>query len=69
MLGASGYRTKSELKKSKGKSLRFVETSAFGIEYPSEGNGKVTMVGPCAYTSRKWYANITLENHKIVKVS
>lgn len=67
MLNASRcYLTKAELKKSKGKTLRFAETSMFGPEY--NPNGKVTMVGPCAYTSRKWYANITLKDGVIVRV-
>lgn len=66
MLGANGYKTKAEIKKNVGKRLKFVETSMFGPEYKE--NGVVTMVGPCAYTNRKWYANITMENGLIKSV-
>jgi len=44
MLGAP-YKSKKELKESKGKELRFIETSMFGPEYKE--NGKLTVVGPC----------------------
>lgn len=67
MLGASGYKTKKELKESVGRPLRFVETSCFGPEYRM--NGKNTVVGPCAYTSRKWYATVELQNGIIQKIS
>lgn len=68
MLNASRcYLTKAELKRAKGKQLQFAETSMFGPEY--NPNGTVTMVGPCAYTSRKWYASIKLVDGKIVRVS
>ena len=60
MMGASGYKTKKELKASIGKRLNYIETSLFGPEYKS--NGTFYMVGPCAYTKRKWYAEITMEN-------
>jgi len=46
--------------------LRYVETSMFDVEYVS--NGKVTGVGPSPYV-RKWFATVTIENDKIVKVS
>lgn len=67
MLGAQGYKTKKDLKAAIGKPLNFVETSAFGTEYKADGT--VTMVGPCAYTKRQWYANIVMEGGKIKKVS
>ena len=60
------YNTKKELKASIGQSLSYVETSMFGNEYVS--NGKLTGVGPSPY-NRKWYATVTIENDKIVKVS
>lgn len=66
MLGASGYKTKAALKAAIGKRLRYVETSMYGTEYKE--NGTVLMVGPCAYTDRKWYASITLKDGVIVKV-
>ena len=66
MLGAQGYKTKADIKANIGKPLQFVETSGFGSEYKE--NGDVTMVGPCAYSNRKWYATITMEGGKIKKV-
>ena len=65
MMGAS-YKTKKDLKASIGKSLRYVETSMFGQEYQS--NGKFCVVGPSP-TERKWYAEVTMENGLIKKVS
>jgi hypothetical protein len=67
MLGASGYKTKKDLKASIGKSLCYIETSLFGDEYKS--TGKFCMVGPDAYRSRKWFAEITMENDIIIKVA
>jgi hypothetical protein len=67
MMGASGYKTKKDLKAAVGKRLRYVETSLFGAEYKS--NGTFCVVGPCAYTNRKWYASVTMENDLIKKVS
>ena len=60
------YKTKKLLKESIGKRLRFQETSMFGNEYVS--TGKFCAVGPGAY-DRKWYAEITMENDLIKKVS
>lgn len=58
MMGAS-YPTKQALKMSVGKPLRFVETSMFGAEY--KDTGKFCVVGPCPYTKRNWYAEVTME--------
>jgi hypothetical protein len=66
-LGADGYRTKADLKRSVGQRLSYMETSAFGSEYTPDG--KVLMVGPCAYTKRSWYASIVMENGRIKKVA
>jgi hypothetical protein len=66
MMGAS-YPSKKVLKENVGKPLRYVETSMFGEEYKS--NGTFCVVGPCAYTNRKWYAQVTMENDLIKKVS
>jgi len=66
MLGAP-YKSKKELKESKGKELRFIETSMFGPEYKE--NGKLTVVGPCPHTNRKWFASVTMENGLIKGVS
>lgn len=65
MMGAS-YKTKKDLKASIGQTLRYVETSAFGPEY--KANGTFCVVGPCPYTSRKWYAEVTMRDDKIVGV-
>jgi len=65
MMGAS-YKTKKELKQNVGKRLNYVETSMFGPEY--KDNGKLCVVGPSP-TVRKWYAEVTMENGLIKKVS
>ena len=59
------YKTKTELTKSKGQRLRFVETSMFGSEY--KGDGKYVGVGPGAY-DRKWYATVTIADGVIKSV-
>mgnify|MGYP000508799316 CR=1 FL=1 len=66
MLGAK-YPTKKALKENIGKPLKFIETSMFDAEY--QENGKFAVVGPCPYTNRKWYAQVTMENGLIKKVS
>lgn len=65
-LAASGYKTKKALKESVGKPLRYSETSMFGPEY--EADGKFAVVGPSAY-DRKWYAEVTMKEGKIAKVT
>jgi hypothetical protein len=60
------YKFKKQLKESVGKSLKFQETSIFGSEYKSDG--KFAVVGPAAY-QRSWYAEVTMENDVIKKVS
>lgn len=66
MMGAS-YKSKKDLKAAIGQELRFVETSAFGQEFKADGT--FCVVGPCAYTNRKWYASVTMAGGKISKVS
>jgi hypothetical protein len=66
MMGAS-YETKKDLKAAIGQSLRYVETLMFGQEYKADGT--FCVVGPCAYTNRKWYAAVTMVNGLISKVS
>jgi hypothetical protein len=66
MMGVTGYKTKKDLKAAIGKPLRYVETSMFGPEYKE--TGKFNVVGPCAYTNRKWYATVTMKDGKIEKV-
>jgi hypothetical protein len=63
---AASYKTKKDLKASVGQPLRYVETSAFGPEYKADG--KFAVVGPSPY-ERKWYAEVTMKDGKIAKVS
>lgn len=65
MLAAS-YPTKKALKDAVGQRLRHVETSMFGVEYRPDG--VLTVVGPSPQV-RKWYAQVTMENGLIKKVS
>lgn len=63
---AAHYPSKKVLKENIGKRLRYEETSFFGTEYKS--TGKFCVVGPSP-TQRKWYAEVTMENDLIKKVS
>jgi hypothetical protein len=65
MMGAS-YKTKKDLKAAIGQRLRYVETSIFGDEY--RDTGKFCVVGPCAHTNRKWFAEVTMADGKIARV-
>ena len=65
MLGVSGYKHKKDLKASIGKPLHFVETSMFGTEYKDDGS--FVVVGP-SIRERKWFASVTMEDGKIIKV-
>lgn len=60
------YKTKKDLKAAVGQELRYEETSLFGEEYRSDGT--LYVVGPGAY-QRKWYAQVTMQGGRIVKVS
>lgn len=62
----ANYKYKKDLKAAIGKQLSFTETSIFGKEYAE--NGLVCVVGPSA-TNRKWYAEVTMKNNLIEKVS
>ena len=66
MLGALGYKAKKDLKAAIGRPLHYVETSMFGLEF--NPNGKNYVVGPCAYTARKWYAGVYCADGIITKV-
>ena len=63
---AALYKTKKELKESIGKPLKYRETSFFGLEF--KANGTFAVVGPSEY-ERKWFAQVTMENGLIKKVS
>ena len=65
MMGAL-YPTKKALKACVGQSLRYQETSMFGAEY--KRNGSFCVVGPNPI-ERKWFAEVTMKNGLIAKVS
>lgn len=65
MMGAN-YKTKKDLKASIGQELRYTETSMFGPEFKK--NGTFAVVGPSPY-ERKWFAQVTMKEGKITKVS
>jgi hypothetical protein len=59
------YPSKKVLKESVGKSLNYAETSMFGPEYKANGKFAVADGGP----KRAWFAEVTMEDGKIKKVS
>ena len=64
------YKSKKELRENIGKSLNYTETSIFGLEYKSAG----TVVGSNRPHStnnegREFFAEVTLKNHIIQKVT
>ena len=56
------YETKKELKENVGNELEYIETSFFGEEYKSTG----TITG--CNKKRSWFANVIMQNDKIIKV-
>ncbi len=56
------YETKKELKKNVGNELEYIETSFFGEEYKSTG----TITG--CNKKRSWFANVIMQDDKIIKV-
>jgi len=69
MMGCT-FATKKELKGAKGECIRdFIqETSIFGKEYKPNLEG-VPVVGPDAYTKRKWFAQIWIKDDILIKVT
>ncbi len=65
-MAACGYKTKKDLKGSVGNPLCYNETSMFGPEY--KATGKFCVVGPSAY-ERKWYAEVTMKDGVIARVT
>jgi hypothetical protein len=65
MLGAL-YPFKKDLKASVGQPLKYEETSLFGPEY--RPNGKFAVVGPDP-RKRKWFAEVTMKEGLIAKVT
>ena len=68
MMTVAGCQTKKVLKSKIGQDAAcvLVETSMFGPEL--RANGAFAVVGPSAY-SRKWYAEVTVADGRITKVS
>ena len=63
------YPSKKELKANIGKPLRYIETSMFGAEY--RPNGKLVVANRPHITGigREFFAEVTMENGLIKKVS
>ena len=59
------YATKKALKESVGKSLNYRETSMFGPEFKADGKFPVADGSP----KRSWFAEVTMKEGKIAKVS
>jgi hypothetical protein len=62
------YPSKKVLKEQIGKQLNYIETSIFGAEYVSDG----TMVGAnrphITGQGREFFAKVTMQNNRIVRV-
>ena len=56
------YETKKQLKENVGKELNYIETSFFGEEYKSTG----TITG--CNKKRSWFANVIMQDDKIIQV-
>jgi hypothetical protein len=56
------YETKKQLKENVGSELEYIETSFFGEEYKSTG----TITG--CNKKRSWFANVIMQDDKIIKV-
>ena len=56
------YKTKKELKENVGNELEYIETSFFGEEYKSTG----TITG--CNKKRSWFANVVMQDDKIIQV-
>ena len=68
MMSVYRCRTKKDLKARVGQRAGnlFLETSMFGPEY--KGDGCYAVVGPSPY-ERKWYAEVTITDGKVSKVT
>ena len=56
------YETKKQLKENVGSELEYIETSFFGEEYKSTG----TITG--CNKKRSWFANVVMQDDKIIQV-
>ena len=63
------YPSKKELKANIGQRLRFIETSAFGPEYRDNGTLTVANRPHITHLGREFFAQVTLKDGPIVKVT
>jgi len=56
------YETKKQLKENVGNELEYIETSFFGEEYKSTG----TITG--CNKKRSWFANVIMQDDKIIQI-
>ena len=62
------YKSKKELKESIGGSLSYIETSAFGKEYKSDGKLIVSNRPHLTGLGREFFAEVTMKDNKIHSV-
>ena len=63
------YPSKKELKANIGKPLRYLETSVFGPEYRDNGTLTVANRPHITHLGREFFAQVTLKDGLIVKVT
>ena len=63
------YSSKKDLKAAIGSRLKYEETSCFGLEYNPNGNLTVANRPHMTGMGREFFAQVTLKNDIIVKVS
>ncbi len=63
------YPSKKVLKESIGKSLSYIETSMFGPEYKDNGTFVVANRPHITGQGREFFAQVTMQDGKITKVS
>lgn len=64
------YPSKKAMREAIGEPLRYTETSAFGPEFPKDGNGTVTVARRPHLQGggREFFARVTVEDGRIVAV-
>ena len=63
------YKSKKELKENIGSELQYMETSFFGEEYKSDGKFVVANRPHITGMGREFFAEVTMQNDKILKVT
>lgn len=48
---------------------RYIQETSLFSQAEFNGDGKYTIVGPDAYTNRKFYGEITVKEGKIIKIT